>query len=321
MMSALVGCATGDKALRLRKGMSEYRATKIMGKPDWVQKRGEYVVLRYEDRRMEYYPSYAKADYYVVVKDGAVVDFGMGEIRSDLPPPEDICNARLVTIGVVSALFPPKAEVDTPVGWKEAGMGAQEAIGHAPFTGCIFIDLPVCAIAGSAGWLDASARARKEAVPDDEVEEMRAVITNAVAEYKIQETVSAYVTKTGYELTGCGFDLLRGEGPTSPDEELSYSHLEGKGIDYVLEVSVRSVGFKSGIGSNPNILFSIKVQTRFVRAGDEEEVFSKDLHLVSVRFHKLDDYIDNDSRLLLEEIDRMCEEMSKRIVERLRWEQ
>ena len=321
MMSALVGCATGDRVLRLKKGMSEYRATKIMGKPDWVQNRGEYVVLRYEDRRGEYYPSYAKADYYVVVKDGAVVDLGMGEIRSDLPPPEDICNARLVTIGVASALFPPKAEVDTPGGWKEAGMGAQEAIGHAPGTGCILIDLPVCAIAGCAGWLNASAQARKEAVPDSEVEEMRVVITNAVAEYKIQETVSAYVSKTCLELTSCGFDLLKGEGPTSPDEELNYSYLKREGIDYVLEVSVRSVGFKSGIGSNPNLFFFITMHTRFVRIGDEEEVFSKDLYLISDKSHKLADYMDNDSQLLQEEIDRMCEEMSKRIVERLRWEQ
>jgi hypothetical protein len=321
MMSALVGCAFGDRVLlRLKKGMSEYRATKILGEPDWVEKRGEYVVLRYEDRRMEYYPSYAKADYYVVVKDGAVVDYGMGEVRSDLPPPEDICNARLITIGVVSALFLPEAEVDTPGGWKEAGMGAQEAVAHVPPSGCILIDLPVCAIAGCVGWLNASAQSRKLAVPDDEVEEMRCVITNAISELKIRETVSAYVTKTGLELTDCGFDFLKGEGPTSPDEEINYSYFEGEGIDYVLEVSVRSVGFKSGWGENPNIFFFMTVHTRFLQAGDEEEVFSKDLHLISSRSHKLADYIDNDSRLLQEEIDRMCEEISERIVGRLRWE-
>jgi hypothetical protein len=49
MISALVGCATGDRFYRLQKGMVEGRATNIMGKPDWVEKRGEYVVFRYED--------------------------------------------------------------------------------------------------------------------------------------------------------------------------------------------------------------------------------------------------------------------------------
>ncbi len=317
---ALIGCATGDRVLRLKKGMSEYRATKIMGKPDWVEKRGEYIVLRYEDRRVEYYPSYAKADYYVVVKNGIVVDYGMGEIRSELPPPEDKCNARFGTIGVVPALFLPEAEVDTPEGWKEAGRGAQEAVGSVPPTGCIFVDLPACTIAGCVGWFDGSAQARKQAVPDDEVEEMRAVITNAIAEHNIQERISAYVSKTGLELTDCGFDLLKGEGPTSPDEELNYSFLKRDGIDSVLEVSVRSVGFKSGIGRNPNIFFFITVHYRFVRTGDEKEIFSKNFTWSSPKFLKLADYVDNDSRLLQEEIDRSCEEISERIAGRLLYE-
>ena len=115
----LIGCATGDNFRKLQKGIVEDRATNIMGEPDWVEKRGEYVVLRYENRRVEYYPSYAKADYYVVVKNGFVVDYGMGEVRSELPPPEDKCNARFGTIGVVPALFLPEAEVETPGGWEK----------------------------------------------------------------------------------------------------------------------------------------------------------------------------------------------------------
>ena len=147
--------------------MLEDRATSIMGKPDRVEKRGEYVVFRYEDRFIEYYPSYAKADYYVIVKNGLVVDLGMGEIRSELPPPEEKCNTRFGTIGEVPALFLPEAEVDTQEGWKEAGRGMQEAVGSVPPTGCILVDLAACAIAGCVGWLDGSAQARKQAVPDN----------------------------------------------------------------------------------------------------------------------------------------------------------
>ena len=83
---------------------------------------------------------------------------------------------------------------------------------------------------------------------------------------------------------------------------------------------MRSVGFKSGPGENPNIFFFMTVHCRFVRAGDEEEVFSKDLHWASDKSFKLADYVDNDSRLLQEEIDRSCEEISAKIAGRLLYE-
>ena len=317
----LIGCATGDNFRKLQKGIVEDRATNIMREPDWVEKRGEYVVLRYENRRVEYYPSYAKADYYVVVKNGFVVDYGMGEVRSELPPPEDKCNARFGTIGVVPALFLPEAEVETPGGWKENLNGAGQAIEQVPATGIWFLDLAICAGAVSAGWCDTAAQNRKLAVPDDEVEEMRDVITNAIGELNIQETISAYVSKTGLELTDCDFDLLKGQGPTFPDEELSYSFLKGDGIASVLEVSVRSFGFKTGPGKNPDIFFFMTVHYRFVRTGDEKEIFSKDFYWISDQYHlRLADYVDNDSRLLREEFDRACRKASERIAKRLLYE-
>jgi|GEM_PF-1256563 len=320
ILLAFIGCATGDRFRRLQKGMVEDRATNIMGEPDWVEKRGEYVVFRYEDRLLEYYPSYARVDFYVIAENGLVVDFGIGKIRSELPPPEKKCNVGLGTIGVVPALFLPEAEVDTPGGWEENLNGAGQAIAQVPATGLWFLDLAICAGAASAGWCDTAAQNRKLAVPDDEVEEMRRVITNAIGEFKIQETISVYLSKTVVELTDCRLDLLQGKGAHDPDEEPNYRFLERDGIDYVLEVSVRSVGFKSGPGENPNIFFFMTVHCRFVRAGDEEEVFSKDIHWASDKSFKLADYVDNDSRLLQEEIDRSCEEISAKIAGRLLYE-
>jgi len=320
ILLAFIGCATGDRFRRLQKGMVEDRATNIMGEPDWVEKRGEYVVFRYEDRLLEYYPSYARVDFYVIAENGLVVDFGIGKIRSELPPPEKKCNVGLGTIGVVPALFLPEAEVDTPGGWEENLNGAGQAIAQVPATGLWFLDLAICAGAASAGWCDTAAQNRKLAVPDDEVEEMRRVITNAIGEFKIQETISVYLSKTVVELTDCRLDLLQGKGAHDPDEEPNYRFLERDGIDYVLEASVRSVGFKSGPGENPNIFFFMTVHCRFVRAGDEEEVFSKDIHWASDKSFKLADYVDNDSRLLQEEIDRSCEEISAKIAGRLLYE-
>ena len=319
IITALIGCATGDKFHRLHKGMVEERATNIMGEPDWVEKRGEYVVFLYEDRLLEYYPSYARVDFYVIARNGLVVDLGIGEIRSELPPPEKKCDARLGTIGVVPALYLPEAEVDTPGGWEENLNGVGHAVAQVPATGIWFLDIAICAGAASAGWCDTAAQNRKQAVPDDEVEEMKAVITNAIWELKLQETISAYLSKSVVELTDCRLDLLKGNGPHDPDEEPNYRFLERDGINHVLEVSVRSVGFKSGRGENPDLSFFMTVHCRFVRAGEEKEVFSRELHWVSAKSFKLAEYVDNDSRLLQEEIDRACEETSERIAGRLNW--
>lgn len=319
-----VGCASGDKICKLKKGMSEDRATSIMGKPDRVQKRGEYVVFRYEDRPIGGYSS-ERVDYYVIVKNGLVVDYGIGEIRRELPPPEEKCNARLGTIGVVPALFLPEAEVNTPKSAAKEGAekGAVTGAGvgaGAPCPVCI-VTVPIGAFIGaSTGCLVGMTQGQIQDVSDDEVEEMRDVITNAVVELNIQETMSVHVSKTGLELTDCHLDFLKGQGPTSPDEELNYGFLKGDGIDSVLEVSVKSVGFKSGPGENPNILFFMTAHYRFVRTGDEEEVFSKDFHWVSDKYLKLADYVDDDSRLLRQEFDRSCEEIGEKIVKRLRWE-
>jgi hypothetical protein len=310
---------------RLKKGMLEDRATSITGKPDRVEKRGEYVVFRYKDRlTITDYPvySYDRLDYYVIVKNGLVVDYGRGEIRLVLPPPEEKCNTRLGTIGVVPALFLPEAEVDAPgEDWAKDGARVAEKYADGVLRAgdpCAFIIAPCAA---GIGCLVGIPQGQIRAVPDDEVEEMRAVITNAIVEFNIQETISAYVSKTSLELTDCDFDLLKGEGPTSPDEELNYSFLKGDGIDYVLEVSVRNVGFKSGPGRNPDTFFFMTVHYRFVRTGDEKEIFSKDFYWISDQYHlRLADYVDNDSRLLQEEFDRACRKASERIAKRLLYE-
>jgi hypothetical protein len=56
---------------------------------------------------------------------------------------------------------------------------------------------------------------------------------------------------------------------------------------------------------------------RFLRAGEEEEIFSKDFFWQSDESLKLADYVDNDSRLLREEFDRACREASEKISQRV----
>jgi hypothetical protein len=328
MISALIGCATGDRISKLKNGMGEDEAAKIMGKPDQVEERGEYVILRYKDRVISDV-SFARGDYQVTLKNGEVVDFGIdygrGVIRPKLPPEEETCTARLGNIAVVSALFLPEAKIYTPGGWvregaKGAGKGAHEAVAFTPG-----VDNPVSfcltSVIVSCGAFSGCAvgmvRGLKQGVPDDEIEEMKAVISNTIAERNIQETISAHVVETGLELTDCDLDLLNEQGPISPGDEFNYSFLKEDGIDSVLEVSVRNIGFTSGPGRNPDIFFFMLVHARHLRVGDEEDNFSEDFHWRSDRSHKLADYVDNDSRLLQEEIDRSCEEISEKIAKKL----
>ena len=319
MIIALVGCATDYRTdyriSRLKKGMSEDSATSVMGKPDKVERKGEYVVLRYEYRPIPYYPD-DRADYYVIVENGLVVDYGAGQIRSKLLPPEERYYTPLGTIGVIPALFLPEIKVDTPGGWvKAASRGMREGSDEGaklevPYY-CVTVPVGTC-----IGCFSGLAQGPIRAVPDDEVEEMRSLITDAITELNIQETISAYVSKTGLELTDCDLELLKGEGPSSPDEELNYSFLKGDGIDSVLEVSVRSVGFKSGPGKNPKIIFFITVYYRFIRIGVEKEIFSKKFTWFSHSYPRLADYADDDSRLLREEFDLGCRVASEIIVKR-----
>ncbi len=321
MIIALVGCATDYRTdyriSRLKKGMSEDSATSVMGKPDRVERRGEYVVLRYEYRPIPYYPD-DKADYYVIVENGLVVDYGAGLIRSKLLSPEEQYYTPLGTIGVVPALFLPEIKVDTPGGWEKAasrGMreGADEGEDVFPYPYyCVTVPVGTC-----IGCFSGLAQGPIRAVPDYEVEEMRSLITDAIAELNIQETISAYVSETGLELTDCDLELLNGKGPSSPDEERNYSFLKGDGIDFVLEVSVRSVGFKSGPGRNPKIISFLTVYYRFIRIGDEKEIFSKEFTWFSHSYPRLADYADDDSRLLREEFDLGCRVASEMITKNL----
>lgn len=76
----LVGCATGELMSRLRPGMSKEEVTNILGNPDGYQNRGEYEALKYSHRLVTGW-AWDRADYFVILKDSKVVEYGTGEVR------------------------------------------------------------------------------------------------------------------------------------------------------------------------------------------------------------------------------------------------
>lgn len=77
----LFGCATtGEKMPKIHEGMSKQDVIEILGPPDGFQRSGEYEALKYSHRLVTGW-AWDRADYNVILKNGEVVEYGMGEVR------------------------------------------------------------------------------------------------------------------------------------------------------------------------------------------------------------------------------------------------
>lgn len=76
----LAGCATGELMSSLRPGMTKEEVTHVLGNPDGFQSRGEYESLKYSHRLVTGW-AWDRADYFVILKDSRVVEYGTGEVR------------------------------------------------------------------------------------------------------------------------------------------------------------------------------------------------------------------------------------------------
>jgi hypothetical protein len=76
------GCGMSYQMRRLDTGMTKNEVLSILGKPDGKKVEGEYEVLEYNNRCMNPMTDLrTRADYYVILKNGIVVEYGPGEIR------------------------------------------------------------------------------------------------------------------------------------------------------------------------------------------------------------------------------------------------
>ena len=81
MFCALVlSCAHGSKMKKLQPHMTRQQVLKTLGKPDGYQTHGDYEVLKYANKLMSGW-SWDRADYYAILKNGILVEYGTGEIR------------------------------------------------------------------------------------------------------------------------------------------------------------------------------------------------------------------------------------------------
>ena len=79
LLVIVAGCASGPKASRLYHGMSQADVVAVLGAPDGYAAEAGYTVLRYANELTLDPPSH-KSDYFVVLKDGAVAGYGIGDV-------------------------------------------------------------------------------------------------------------------------------------------------------------------------------------------------------------------------------------------------
>lgn len=79
----LVGCGYAREMRKFYYGMPAKQALDIMGQPEGYLKEGEYEIYAYYSKTVD--SSLAVADYYFIVKDGKVVEYGAKKPTGELP--------------------------------------------------------------------------------------------------------------------------------------------------------------------------------------------------------------------------------------------
>ena len=80
LLIIITGCATGEKVTRLSPGMSQADVVRTLGRPDGFRTEGDYTILKYTNRLISGW-SWDRADYFVILKDDQVTEYGSGEVR------------------------------------------------------------------------------------------------------------------------------------------------------------------------------------------------------------------------------------------------
>jgi hypothetical protein len=103
---------------------------------------------------------------------------------------------------------------------------------------------------------------------EEDVEQVKKVIHGLIAELHMQETLRKEVLAMARERTTHHIIEEMEFGPTHKEEELSYGHLQERGIDTVLELSVLSIGMQGETGIDPELTLSVTVGGRLIRVVD-----------------------------------------------------
>ena len=84
ILAGLYGCIAEDPIKDIHKGASRGQVVTFLGPPDSTQVSGFYEALRYSNRAVGGSPA-GHGDYYVLFRQGFVVDYGYGYVKQPDP--------------------------------------------------------------------------------------------------------------------------------------------------------------------------------------------------------------------------------------------
>jgi hypothetical protein len=246
-------------------------------------------------------------------------------------PPSEEMRAQFRTIGIVSASSDPKIRFHPEFAKGRlsgaamgAGAGALYGLTLIPPGGScrgqecgavVILAATSATIGAVVGGVAGGITGAVNAVPKEEARRIEATAKNAFHGIIIQKTMAASVFKNSLESPDYNFILL-GEDDFIISTPYDFNLLRERGIDTVLELNVKGAGFKEGRGENPLIAFFVKVHTRLIRTMDGKEIYSREFEYKSSKYNSAD-WLDDDARLLREQINNGFKELSRQIVEEL----
>ncbi len=236
----------------------------------------------------------------------------------DYQGPSEEVRAHLGTVGVVSRNVAPEAVLEGPTSGKVKGaiQGVGVAFippppGHGILLWIAF--LPVAVLGGSIYGAVA-------AEPASKVREAEQALKAALADLPTGETMRDLVVQLSREQTRHRVVALAGERADASGGH--YRTLATEGIDTVLEVSVRAIGFVGPSEVNPPLSLIVEACSRLVRVADGMELHAlPPAGSVALAFatpaHKFIEWGAADARMFREALGRAYPALAETVVEEL----
>jgi hypothetical protein len=248
-----------------------------------------------------------------------IVPFGCvhrPQVKAPLSP--KFTEAELGRVAVVSASFEPDfgCPYKPMTKAKAAGLGALIgfSIGGAALSGnplgvALVVGLSPVIAAGGAIYGAIEGKTTKT------VRKTMDILNYSLATSRAQEVIHERVLSLARERSRCTFVVTDHSRPNVLDEETSYDSLNGKGVDTVLEISVRYVGlWREKHAIDPPLSLFMTVSIRLIRVKDGEVLSSRTFFHESEKKRKLTKWAKNGAQPFKEELDRCFKSLAETIV-------
>jgi hypothetical protein len=145
-----------------------------------------------------------------------------------------------------------------------AGEATHGAGGHLVFIALIPVTVAVGGIVGAV-----------KGIPTGEIKEAEDALNGYLATLNFQETMRERFLLVAREKTPYPFVPLEAKGPNILDQEVTYDSLSDKGIDTILEISVRRCSLWGKIGEiDPFLRLRMAVGIRLIRVTDTRVLYT-----------------------------------------------